>query len=64
MPGEHFATETSHGSFEEIFCVGLAVLDRIRYSLEVVHCDHTCPIEAVCNPNGVNAAIKEGFALL
>ena len=59
----HFATETGHGSFEEIFCMGLAVLDRVCYALEIAHRDRARPVEAVCNSDGVNAAIQEGFAL-
>ncbi len=64
VPGKHFATETGHGSFEQVFCVGLAVLNRVCYAVEVVHCDRARPIEAVCNPDGVNATFEKRLALL
>ena len=60
---EHFAAETGHGGFEEIFCLSLAVLDRICDILEMAHRNRARPFEAVRNPDGVNAAIKEAFAL-
>jgi len=60
---KHFAAETGHGSFEEIFGVSFAVLDRVCYALEVVHRDRARAIEAVRNPDGRNAPIKEGFTL-
>jgi hypothetical protein len=60
---EHFAAEARHGGFEKIFCVSLAVLDGVCYTLEVVHCDRARPIEAISNSDGVDAAIKEGFTL-
>ena len=60
---KHFATEASHGGFEKIFCVSLAVLDRVCYALEIAHRDRARPIEAVGNPDGVNATIKKGLTL-
>jgi hypothetical protein len=63
VEGEHFAAEASHGGFQKIFCVSLAVLDSVCYALKIVHCDCARPIEAVRNSDGVNAAIKEGFTL-
>ena len=60
---EHLAAETGHGGFEEIFSLGLAVLDRVCDVLELAHRDRARPIEAVRNPDGVNAALKEAFAL-
>ena len=58
MEGKHFAAETGHGSFKKIFCVSFAVLDRVCYALEVAHRDRACTIEAVCNPDWMDAAIK------
>jgi hypothetical protein len=43
--------------------MSLAVLDRVCYALEIAHRDRARPVEAVCNSDGVNAAIQEGFAL-
>jgi hypothetical protein len=63
VEGEHLAAETGHGRFEEVLCLTLAVLDRVCYVLELAHRNRARPIEAVRNPDGVNAAIKEGFAL-
>jgi hypothetical protein len=62
--GKHFAAKTGHGSFEKIFCMRFAVLDRVCDALEVLHRDRTRPIEAVRNPDWMDATIKEGFTLL
>jgi hypothetical protein len=43
--------------------VSFAVLDRVCYALEMVHRDRARAIEAVRNPDRVNATIKEGLAL-
>ena len=64
VEGEHFAAKTGHGCFEKIFCVSFAVLDRVCYLLEVVYRDPARPIEAIRNPDWMDATIKEGFALL
>lgn len=60
---KHLAAETGHGGFKEIFSLSLAVLDRVCNVLELAHRDRARPIEAVRNPDGVNAALKEAFAL-
>jgi hypothetical protein len=44
--------------------MGFAVLDRVCYALEVLHRDRARPIEAVRNPDWMDATIKEGFTLL
>ena len=64
VEGKHFAAKTGHGSFEKIFCVSFAVLDRVCYLFKVVHRDRARPIEAIRNPDWMDATIKEGFALL
>ena len=63
VEGKHFTAEAGHGSFEKIFCVGLAVLDRVCYALEIAHRDRARPIEAIRNPDGMNATLKESFTL-
>jgi hypothetical protein len=44
--------------------VSFAVLDRVCYLLEVVYRDRARPIEAIRNPDWMDATIKEEFALL
>jgi hypothetical protein len=56
--GKHFTAETGHGSFEKIFRVSPAVFDRVCYALEVAHRDRARTIEAVCNPDWMDATIK------
>ena len=41
----------------------LAVLDRVCYVLEMAHRDCARPIEAVRDPDRVDPAVKEVFAL-
>jgi hypothetical protein len=58
VEGKHFAAEAGHGSFEKIFCVSFAVLDRVCYALEVADRDPARSIEAVCNSDWMDATIK------
>ena len=58
VEGKHFAAKAGHGSFEKVFRVSFAVFDCVCYALEVAHRDRARTIEAVCNPDWMDATIK------
>jgi hypothetical protein len=61
--GTHFAAEAGHGNFEEVSCVVPTVLYPIGDLVEMLDGNGACAVEAIRNPDRVEAAIQERFAL-
>lgn len=59
----HLASETSHGGLQEVRGVLGGEFHLVRDLVQVLDGDGACPVKAVCNTDGVDASVKESFAL-